>query len=118
LETLLAMKAKVNSVFKKPLEIKRGSIVVKIYTIKNAVNGTVYPQYTLTYKSGNQRIKKKFADLEAAKREGELVATKLANGENEVLRLTSTDRAIYLQAREELRSLDLPLKALRKLAWG
>ncbi len=103
------MKAKAKADSQKPLEIKRGSTVVKIYTVKNTVGGTVYPQFTLTYKSGNQRIKRKFSDLEAAKREGELVATKLANGENEVLRLTSTDRAIYLQACEELRPLNLPL---------
>jgi hypothetical protein len=40
---------------------------------------------------------------------GELVATKLANGENEVLRLPSTDKAVYAQAMGHLRPLDVPL---------
>jgi hypothetical protein len=47
--------------------------------------------------------------LEEAKREAALHATKLANGENEVLRLTSTDRSIYVQALEQLRPLNVPL---------
>jgi len=44
-----------------------------------------------------------------ARREGELVAAKLANGENDVLRLTSTDRAVYMQAAAHLRPLEVPL---------
>jgi hypothetical protein len=47
--------------------------------------------------------------LKEARREAELVAAKLASGENEVLRLTSTDRVGYLQARAELLPLNLPL---------
>jgi integrase len=120
------MKKKANSVSQKPIEIKRSSIVVKIYTVNNTVQGNIYPQYTLVYKSGNQTVKRKFSDLESAKREGELVATKLANGENEVLRLNPNDRAIYLQACDALRPFNLPLNvavndyvtAIRRLPQG
>jgi integrase len=100
---------KENNVSKKALEIKNGSVTVKIYTVKNRVNGASYSQFTLVYYSGDQRIKRKFADLKEARREAEVVAAKLASGENEVLRLTSTDRLVYLQALADLRSLNRPL---------
>ena len=47
--------------------------------------------------------------MDEAKREAELVAAKLSKGEGEVLRLTATDRAVYLQALEQLRPFKLPL---------
>jgi integrase len=103
------MKAKSAPSSQKPVEIKRGSATVKIYTGSNRVGDKVYPQFTLVYYDGSQRKKARFADLGEAKREGELVATKLANGENDVLRLTSTDRAVYVQAVAHLRPLDVPL---------
>ena len=81
---------------RKPIEIKRGNVTVKIYTGKNRANGKSYDQYTLVYYDGVQRRKKNFGDLAEAKREGALCATKFACGEHEVLRLTSTDRAVYL----------------------
>jgi hypothetical protein len=93
------MKTKVSPALKRPLEIKRGNVTVKIYAGKNHVNDTASPQFTLTYYDGAQRTKKRFARLSEAKCEAELTATKLASGENEVLRLTSTDRAIYMQPR-------------------
>ena len=55
------------------------------------------------------RIRRRFSDWDEAKREAELVATKLANGENEALRLTPTDRAIYVQAVDLLKSFNRPL---------
>jgi integrase len=103
------MKTKPSPALKRPIEIKRGNVTVKIYAGKNRVNGTVYPQFTLTYYDGAQRKKKRFADLGEAKREAEFTATKLASGENEVLRLTSADRANYMQAISQLRPLNVPL---------
>lgn len=84
---------------------KRGNVTVKIYTDKNRANGTNYDQFVLAYYDGPKRVKKRFADLEEAKREAELAATRLANGEVEVLRLTSLDRVNYLQALDTLRPL-------------
>src|SRR5713101_3989457 len=103
------MKRKPSLALKRPIEIKRGNVTVKIYAGKNRVNGTVYPQFTLTYYDGAQRKKKRFADLGEAKREAEFTATKLANGDNEVLRLTSADRTNYMQAIGQLRPLNVPL---------
>ncbi len=103
------MKAKAGSSVTAPVQIKRGSVTVKIYTAKNRANGTSYAQYTLVYYEGAQRRKKNFGDLEEAKQEAKLTATKLANGENQVLRLTSTDRTIYLEAVSQLRPFALPL---------
>ncbi len=103
------MKAKPLPLLKKPLEIRRGSVTVKIYGEKNRVNGKNYSQFTVVYRDGVARKRRRFSDLDAAKREAELTATKLANGENEVLRLTSADRTIYVQAVEQLRPFNIPL---------
>ena len=92
-----------------PLEIKCGNVTVKLYVGKNRVNGTEYDQFTLTYYDGSKRVKKRFADLEEAKQEANLAATKLANGEGQVLRLTQLDRSHYLQALDILRPLGRPL---------
>ena len=91
------MKTNLSPASGKPLVIKRGNVTVKIYTGKNRVNGTSYQQFTLAYYDGAKRMKKRFSDLEEAKQEAELAATKLANGEGQVLRLTSLDRANYLK---------------------
>jgi hypothetical protein len=107
--TVSPVKAKLTTSNRKPVEIKRGNVTVKIYAGRNRVPDKVYPQFTLVYYDGSQRKKLRFADISDAKREAELVATKLANGENEVLRLTSTDRAIYMQAVAHLRPLGIPL---------
>ena len=85
------------------LEKQKATVKVKIYADVNRVNGTVYQQFTLAYYDGAKRIKKRFADLAEAKREADLAVAKLANGEGQVLRLTSTDRAHYIQALDTLR---------------
>ncbi|MFM8471172.1 MAG: tyrosine-type recombinase/integrase [Limisphaerales bacterium] len=92
-----------------PIQIKRGSVTVKIYTSKNRANGISYDRYTLVYYDGAHRRKKNFGDKEEAEREAKLTATKLANGENQVLQLTSTDRTIYLEALDRLRPFQRPL---------
>lgn len=97
------MKTKAKLTFKKPLEIKRGNVTVKVYAGQNRVNGAAYEQFTVVWYDGTERRKKRFADLEAAKAEAELAAVKLASGEGQVLRLTSLDRADYVRAVEMLR---------------
>ena len=49
------MKTKVQPRSQKPLEIKRGNIIVKIYAGTNRVNGTDYPQFTVVDYDGAQR---------------------------------------------------------------
>jgi hypothetical protein len=87
------MKPKLATPRHRPTEIKCGSITVKIYSGANRVADKVYPQFTLVYYEGNQRKKVRFADLGEAKREAELVATKLANGEKDALRLCTMSRS-------------------------
>ncbi|MFZ0828831.1 MAG: site-specific integrase [Verrucomicrobiia bacterium] len=60
--------------------------------------------YTVAYYQGTKRVRQKFSDLAKAKREAELIAVKLANGETEALKLTGGDRADYVRAMQKLRS--------------
>lgn len=59
--------------------------------------------YTVAYYQGTKRVRKKFSDLAKARREAELIAVKLANGEAEVLKLDGGDRADYVRAMQKLR---------------
>jgi integrase len=108
------MNAKQKAPEAEPEVIKEGSVSVTIYPTRNRIYrrdpGTgekqlksEHSQFTLVYYSGNQRVKRKFADLESARSEGRLVVTKLANGETEVLKLTGTDRVSYIHATQKLR---------------
>ena len=94
--------------------IKQGSIAIPIYATTNRIyrrNPTTglkelkgqHPQFTLTYYEGSRRVKRKFSDLVSARHEAELVATKLANGEIEILKLKGTDRADYVHAMRHMR---------------
>jgi hypothetical protein len=102
------MKANAASASKWPLEIKRGNVTVKVYQGKNRVNGTAYDQFTLVYYDGEQRKKKRFANLEEARHEAEFSATNLANGQSEVFRLPP-DRFIHVPSVEATRPLGVPL---------
>lgn len=103
------MKANASPEAKRPLHVKRGNVTVKLYAGQNRVGTKLYPQFTLVYYESGHRIKRRFSELSKAKREAEFVAAKLGNGEGDVLRLTSTDRTIYLQALEHLEPLSVPL---------
>jgi integrase len=59
--------------------------------------------YTVAYYAGTKRVRRKFSDLAKARREAEMVAIKLANGETEALKLTGGDRADYVRAMQKLR---------------
>ena len=52
--------------------------------------------YTVAYYAGTKRVRRKFSNLAKARREAEMVAIKLANGETEALKLTGGDRADYV----------------------
>lgn len=57
------------------------------------------------------RYRKSFSSLEDARFEAERVAMAIANGEGDVLKLTSTDRASYLHAIARLEPIGIPLHA-------
>ena len=92
----------------KPTTVKVGSAVVKIYRTIN--RGRVL--HTVSYYSAGQpRQRLNFADLATAKTEAQKIATRISNGEVEVLKLRSHDRGVYLASVEALRdtgrSMDL-----------
>jgi len=110
----------------RPLEIvKQGSISIPIYAHTNIIpqrdpqTGAILYEslpegkrkalvkyqsaiYTVAYYAGTKRVRQKFSDLAKARREAELIAIKLANGETEALKLTGGDRADYVRAMQKL----------------
>jgi len=58
--------------------------------------------YTVAYYQGTKRVRQKFSDLAKARREANLIAIKLGNGESEALKLTGADRADYIRAMQKL----------------
>jgi hypothetical protein len=109
------MKSKPLVLEKGPLEVvKHGSIPAPIYSTTNRIyrpnprtgvreHKSEQPQFTVICYKGFRRVKRKFADLANAKREADLAAIKLANGELEALKLKGTDRADYVHAMRHLR---------------
>ena len=55
------------------------------------------------------RCRRSFSSLRDAHEEATRIATAIANGETDVLKLTNTDRATYLHAVDALRPLKIPL---------
>src|SRR4051812_37425175 len=110
------MKAKPVTPEKGPIEVaKEGSITIPIYATTNRIyrinpaNGSrelksEHAQFTVIYYEGSRRVKRKFADIGKARREAELAAIKISNGEAEVLKLTGMDRADYVHAMTHLRA--------------
>jgi integrase len=112
---------------KRPLEFaKAGSVSVPIYRHKNIIpqrdslGEIIYGPpdqkgkkqalvkyesfiYTVAYYLGSQRVRKKFSDLAKAKREAELAAVQISNGDQEALKLTGHDRVDYVRSMQVLR---------------
>ena len=94
------------SKIKFPMTVKRGNVRVKIYS--TPTNGC--DSFTVAYYFAGKRQRRTFADLELAKQEAELAATKICAGELDVLSLTSGDRTAYVRAMEMLKPLGTPLE--------
>lgn len=86
------MKSRRSKTASKPLEIADGNVSVRIVPEKNVVNASTYERFNLIYFEGNERIRRRFSDLATAKTEANLIVTKLANRESEVLKLSPADR--------------------------
>jgi len=89
-----------------PIIVKRPGVKVKIYRVSNRAGFL----YQVTDYSGGSRRLRSFADLTAASTEAELIATKMANGETEALKLTSADRAALVRANDHLKPTGTPLE--------
>jgi integrase len=88
-----------------PLEIKRGSVRVKVYRTVDRGRD----RFTVTYHEGTRRRLIQFADLAKAKTEANLVAEQLNAGQGAALELTGSDRDAYLYAINKLKPLKLDL---------
>jgi integrase len=88
----------------KVIEVKSGSITVKIYPVKNGD----YRLFMVTWFEAGRRCRKNFADEAEARKHAKDVATRIAAGEADVLRLTSADRESYLEAKRRLATLEHP----------
>ena len=97
---------------KAPRVIRRGACEVRIYTTSNSVAGRDYQQYTVVYaKPAGGRVRRKFSDKAEAEREAEAIATKLANGQGDALKLTNADATHYVEAVAALKPFGLTLAA-------
>jgi integrase len=91
-----------------PLMVKKGSVTVKIYEVKNRDR----MNYTVTYVDADGRKRRTFADPEEAKADAGNIADNLNKGDLEALKLTGGDKQIYVQAQKAIRDSgsNLPLK--------
>lgn len=85
-----------------PLVIRSGDCQVKIYHSPTTIRGQEYDSYTLSYFSGNGRIRRRFSDFTAAKLEAERIAEQKAQGELGVAAFGAKDRIALKDALTEL----------------
>ena len=67
-------------------------------------------QFTVAYRFGGKRVRRTFGDYHRATTEAETVATKLCEGELNVLTLQNEDRQVYVRAVEALKPTGVPLE--------
>jgi integrase len=93
-----------------PIEVKRGSSVVKIYRDRKG-EGTYYRVvfYLPDQDGKNRRHRLNFHDLEAATNEAELKASHLSRMDRYASEFDGKDRLEYARAKDELKEFDLPL---------
>ena len=93
------------SAYRKPITVKVGNAVVKIYQGKSRG----YDLFTVVHYAGGHRKRETFAKLEDAKRRADEVARAMLNGRLAVMELTSADREGYMSAVRLLKPLGIPL---------
>src|SRR5437016_1525720 len=100
-----------------PEVVRAGSAQALIYrTRERKIVGRrrrSYERFTVTYYRTDGlkqiRCRRSFSSLQDARFEAGRAATAIANGEADILKLTSADRATYLRAMDALRPLGIPL---------
>jgi integrase len=91
-----------------PIEVKRGSSVVKVYRDRKP-EGTYY---RVTYYLDGQRQRLCFHDLQAAINEAELKASHHARADRYALEFDGRDRLEYGRAKDAVTQFGLPLDAI------
>ncbi|MGH7977689.1 MAG: tyrosine-type recombinase/integrase [Limisphaerales bacterium] len=95
-----------------PLTVQRGSVGIPIYTTRNVVAGVEYLRHEVVwYDADGKRCRQRFSDLDKAKREATLVATKLANCDKETLKLSPEDRLQLVESQELLQPFNLSVSS-------
>jgi integrase len=87
--------------------VKRGNITVRTYRYQK--NGATY--FNVADYSSGKRVFLGFPDLKKAKCEAELIAARMATGDQDVLQLRSSDRAAYMRAVQLLAPSGVPLES-------
>ena len=94
----------------KPIAIKRGSVVVRIYATNTKADGKLYPRHSIVWREfSGLRKTLNVADREQALLEAEKIATRLANGQVDAMALSNADVHELMEARRSLQPFDLPV---------
>ena len=91
-----------------PIQVKRGSSIVKIYRDRKP-EGTYY---RVAYHLGGKRHRLSFNDFEKAKDEAEAKAAQLSRGDVDAVQLSGRDRLEYSRAKDAVKEFDLPVDAV------
>ena len=89
-----------------PLEVRSGSVVVKIYRVQNKGR----PSFMVSHHADGRRYQKMFAKFAEARADAGAKATAMSRGELDVLELRSVDRIAYLHALETLQPTGMALE--------
>ena len=89
-----------------PMEVKQGSVVVKIYRVENKDRDS----FTVSYHADGKRHLKMFANFDEAHAEAKSKATSISRGELDVLELRSVDSRAYVNAVGLLDPIGVPLE--------
>ena len=89
----------------KPVSVKNGSVVVKIYHTP----GPKYNGYTITYKTGTGRAREFHSTLAEAKTEAGKLAAKLAAGHGSVMEMTPEDARDMARIRRSCPACSSPI---------
>jgi len=93
-----------------PMEVKQGSVVVKIYRVENKGRNS----FTVSYHADGRRRLKMFAEFDEALAEAKSKANVLSRGELDALHLRSEDARVYVYCVQMAKSTGLPLDLLVK----
>lgn len=93
-----------------PMEVKQGSVAVKIYRVENKGRDS----FTVSYHANGKRTLKMFAVFEEAHAEAKSRANALARGELDALHIRSGDARIHVYCVQMAKETGMPLELLVK----
>lgn len=107
-----------------PMEVQTGSVIVKIYRVRNKAyrvtardNSTEEKDrfsFMVSFFADGKRRQKMFADFEEAHAEAKTTADKLAAGQLDAVVLGNKESSIYAHAAEAVKPTGVPLELAAK----